>query len=340
MHRLLCILCIFSLSLQCVLCLLDPVSLTIGAGVGLGALTGFGFLKDQTYCRFTECCNERYIPGNINKLKSMLADRLYGQHIVVQQLTSALEAHFNPKSSSRKPLVMSFHGTPGTGKNFVSDMIAEALYENGVKSRFVHKYMGRLHFSLEKQVDYYNHRIFKDVVEGIRDCPRSLFIFDEVDKMPSGVFESLAALVDYNALPDNLDGSKAIFIFLSNTAGVQISDQLAKLLMNGVLRDSIKLSSFEQILEKASYNLEGGFKKAGLIEQHVIDHYIPYLPLEKQHVRQCIAAEFRKWGRNPDENVIDSLLQDVITYDRGYGLFATSGCKTIEKKVATEVWRN
>uniref|UniRef100_A0A0A1WG10 Torsin-like protein n=1 Tax=Zeugodacus cucurbitae TaxID=28588 RepID=A0A0A1WG10_ZEUCU len=329
---------LLAVSFKDVLCIVDPVSLSIGAGVGLGALYGFNFMKDQTYCRVTECCNERSIPGNIGNLRYMLQKRLYGQHIVKQQLISALEAHFNPRISSRKPLVMSFHGTPGTGKNFVAEMIAEALYEKGTKSRFVHKYMGRLDFSVEKNVHIYNQRIYRDVVEGITECPRSLFIFDEVDKMPPGVFESLASLVDYNALPNKLDGSKAIFIFLSNLAGVQISDQLAKMLKNGELRENIKLSAFEQILEKASYNLDGGLKKAGLIEQHVIDHYIPFLPLEKKHVYQCTSAEFMKWERYPHKQVIEAMLQEVITYDRAHGLFSTSGCKTIEKKVATEVW--
>ncbi|XP_067636371.1 torsin-like protein isoform X2 [Eurosta solidaginis] len=274
------------------------------------------------------------------KLKGLLQKNLYGQHIVIQQLISALEAHFHRHSKSRKPLVMSFHGTPGTGKNYVADMIAESLYEKGVKSRFVHKYMGRLHFSLSQNVAEYNRFIRDDVVNGITDCARSLFIFDEVDKMPQGVFESLASLVDYNSLPNNLDGTKAIFIFISNTAGVQISDQLAKMLKSGELRENIKLSAFEQILEKASYNLDGGLKKASLIEQHVIDHYIPFLPLEKAHVHKCIETEYAKWDRRPQKNAIESLLQDVITFDRTHGLFATSGCKTIEKKVATEVWNN
>lgn len=56
---------VLAISFKDVHCFVDPVSLTIGAGVGLGALTGFGFLKDQTYCRLTECCNERSVPGHI-----------------------------------------------------------------------------------------------------------------------------------------------------------------------------------------------------------------------------------------------------------------------------------
>ncbi|XP_054728300.1 torsin-like protein [Anastrepha obliqua] len=339
LRNLCCGLYLLTFSLHWAEGLIDPVSLSVAAGLGLSAWYG-SFLKDQTFCRLTECCNERSIPADIEKLRRKLGSKLFGQHIVMQQLLSALKAHLSPNSSSRKPLVISFHGTPGTGKNYVADMVTEALYEKGVKSRFVHKYMGRLDFSLDKDVQKYNNRIFHDVISGINDCPISLFIFDEVDKMPQGVFESLTSLVDYNALPKKMDGSKAIFIFISNTAGVQISDQLAKMLKNGFMREDIKLSAFEQILEKASYNLEGGLKKAGLIEQHVIDHYIPFLPLEKHHVHKCIEAEFDKWDRKPQQKVILSMLQDVITYEREHGLFTTSGCKTIEKKVATEVMIN
>lgn len=35
----------------------------------------------------------------------------------------------------------------------------------------------------------------------------------------------------------------------------------------------------------------GGLKKSHLIDSHIIDHYIPFLPLEKTHVMQCIEAE-------------------------------------------------
>jgi hypothetical protein len=32
------------------------------------------------------------------------------------------------------------------------------------------------------------------------------------------------------------------------------------------------------------------------IESNLIDHYVPFLPLEESHVRQCIKAEFRNRG--------------------------------------------
>lgn len=284
--------------------LFDPVSISVAAGVGLGAFK-FDFLKDQTYCRFTECCNERGIPADINGLRNELSKTLFGQHIVQQQLIPALEAHFSGKRNSRKPLVISFHGTPGTGKNFVADQIARKVYEKGLESKFVHRYMGRSDFPVASDTLKYTERINQDVREGLRKCPRSLFIFDEVDKMPPGVFESLTSLVDYNSFVDGQDATQAIFIFLSNTAGVYVSDKLGELIKGGTLREDTKMSHFEQILEKAAYNLEGGLKKTSLIEAHVIDHFIPFLPLEKSHVYKCIEREFKRWNISPRKEVIE-----------------------------------
>jgi len=42
--------------------------------------------------------------------------------------------------------------------------------------------------------------------------------------------------------------------------------------------------------------LSGGFHKSENIESNLIDHYVPFLPLEELHVRQCIQAEFRNRG--------------------------------------------
>lgn len=41
---------------------------TIGiVGAGLGALGyNFDYVKKQTYCRFQSCCNDEYIPADIN----------------------------------------------------------------------------------------------------------------------------------------------------------------------------------------------------------------------------------------------------------------------------------
>ncbi|KAH8421496.1 hypothetical protein KR009_009857, partial [Drosophila setifemur] len=310
--------------------------LTISAVVGLGA-AGFSYFKWSSYCDNNECCDDKSIPGDVYRLKQDLDRSLFGQHIVIKQVISALTAHVSPMRKSRKPLVLSFHGQPGTGKNFVAEHIASALYRLGSSSAYVTKYLGQADFPMVERVTEYRRRITDEVRASLSKCPRSLFIFDEVDKMPSGVFDTLTSLTDYNAFTDGTDHTKAIFIFLSNTAGTHIADHLGNQMKQGRLREDLRQQDFERLLEKAAYNMDGGLRRTTMIESHVIDHFIPFLPLEKAHVVKCLEMEFGRWNRRPDKNVIDDILNTGISFDRTHGLFAISGCKTLEKKVAAAV---
>ncbi|KAH8305333.1 hypothetical protein KR044_005074 [Drosophila immigrans] len=320
-------LCLMQLALVSAI---EPISIGLAA---IGAV-GIGYFKSETICRFYECCDARNIPSDIAKLERSLAKTLYGQHMVQKHVVAALDAHLKPNSPSRKPLVMSFHGTPGTGKSFVADHIANALYAEGLKSKFVHKYMGREAFSHPGRIDMYKEIISRDVRSSIESCPRSLFIFDEVDKMPAGIFDTLTSLIDYAGHAKNVDYTKAIFIFLSNTAGVRISDHLAKLMKQGKQREDTRLSDFEEMLKQSAYHSEGGLKMTNMIDAHVIDHYIPFLALEKAHVVQCVQAEFLRWNVRPTQQQIATVINSAVSYEPVHSLFATSGCKTIEKKVA------
>lgn len=88
-------------------------------------------------------------------LRSNLSATLFGQHIVIDQIIPVLRSHVRHLHNSDKPLVLSFHGTAGTGKNFVADRLAEYLYRNGAASRYVHKYLGRIDFPHADRVDQY-----------------------------------------------------------------------------------------------------------------------------------------------------------------------------------------
>lgn len=280
--------------------LFDPLTLTFESG--------FDFIKDNTYCQLTECCNKQNIPGDIQGLEEQLSKNLFGQHIVLKQLIPALEGHFSDKSISKKPLVISFHGTTGTGKTFVGNHIANSLYAKGLKSRSVHKYFGRSNFTIENNATFYIEKIDREIRASIRVCPRSLFIFDEVDGTLPGIFDFLKPLLDYNSYIDGLDITKAIFIFMSNSPGTNISDTLGNLLKDGMLRKDTKLGHFENVIETAVYSMEGGLMKSSLVQGHVIDHFIPFLPLEKFHVLQCVKQEFKHWDYKPEKETIQYVL--------------------------------
>lgn len=93
-------------------------------------------------------------------MKKDLEQNLFGQHIANETILPALFSHYKNMDKSQKPLVMSFHGTPGTGKNYMADRIVKHLYRNGDKSKYVHKFMGRIDFPLASKVDEYRVNYF------------------------------------------------------------------------------------------------------------------------------------------------------------------------------------
>lgn len=73
----------------------------------------------------------------ISDLSSTLKYQVYGQHLVLKAVVRHLKAHLSNDDPS-KALALSFHGGTGTGKNHISKIIANHVYKEGMKSKFVH----------------------------------------------------------------------------------------------------------------------------------------------------------------------------------------------------------
>jgi replication-associated recombination protein RarA len=84
----------------------------------------------------------------------MFSANLFGQQIAHETIINGLRGHLGNKDS-QKALVMSFHGTPGTGKNYVAQMIATVFYEKGIHSQYYHFFNGRNDFPLQEKIDQY-----------------------------------------------------------------------------------------------------------------------------------------------------------------------------------------
>ena len=103
---------------------------------GSAVLVG-GYLAPKIYCHFAECCHNKWIKPNITGLQSALRRRVFGQHLVTETVLKALVGHLNNKSPN-KALAISFNGWTGSGKNFVSKIIAEHIFKKGLESNYVH----------------------------------------------------------------------------------------------------------------------------------------------------------------------------------------------------------
>lgn len=311
----------------------------IGSAVLASSASGWlswNSVKDNTLCHFMECCNENHVPYDMNMLQQSLSQKIFGQPLV-NELFHILVAHkdavYDKSKKNQKALVISLHGWSGVGKNYVSTMLAEAIYRKGMNSNYVKLFMGQKDFDcsdLEKS----KKDLMSTINEVVKKCPKSLIIFDEIHDMCPSVLDAIKPMLDHHHAVDGVDYRDSIFIFISNIGGQEITDSLLELYKQGIKRNDVEFHNFEPIIRRTAYH-QGGFEKAGAIAQHLIDHYIPFLPLEQHHVEMCALAEFRAHGvyHPSDEMMADAM--SVITYGptEDQPIFANNGCKRFTRRI-------
>lgn len=76
---------------------------------------------------------------------------------MVNEIVPILQGHISnfKKKNGHKALTLSFHGWTGSGKNYVTSIIAESLFKRGMSSKFVKLYIGRHHFPSPSRVSEY-----------------------------------------------------------------------------------------------------------------------------------------------------------------------------------------
>ncbi|XP_076446052.1 torsin-1A-like isoform X2 [Babylonia areolata] len=252
------------------------------------------------YCQFYECCTGDWIKRDTEELERELEKRLYGQHLVKRAVRSHIKGHVRSISlPPSKPLVLSLHGPTGTGKNHVSRLIAEGLYKEGMKSENVHLISVPAKFPHQHRLTEYKDYLQFLIEEHVKKCPRSLFIFDEIDKMPRGLIDIIKPYLDHHTQLNGVDYRQAIFMFLSNSGANEITKYIQEQLTKGRQREEIQLKEVEATLSKAALN-SGGLWHSELIGSHLVTAYIPFLPLQRTHIRHCIRdALLRSQGRSP-----------------------------------------
>lgn len=284
-----------------------------------------------------ERCNSIYWkPKNITRLKQAFDDFIFGQHVGMSVILSALKRRWTlSEIQYDKPLVMSFHGWTGSGKNYVAKFIAESLFRRGMKSSFVKIFISTIHFHDELKVQEYQNQLREWILSNVTRCPDTLFIFDEVDKMPVGVLDVLKPFMDHHSIINGVDMSKAIFILLSNTGGREITQRTFDFWQQGKARADLRLADFEPLIVKGAFNELGGLQKSLIIDKSLIDVYVPFLPLEQVHVKQCTERELKNRGYDPDtmNEMILQVLQDLSFWPEDSQLYSSTGCKRVAQKV-------
>ncbi|XP_035996283.1 torsin-1A isoform X1 [Fundulus heteroclitus] len=304
----------------------DPITTTV--------LVGFGATLGRTIYRyFQETCDPKWIAYNATGLKTDLDSKLFGQHIASRIILKAVTG-FMSNDNPKKPLVLSLHGWTGTGKNFVSKLIADSIYAEGMHSGFVHVFTSTLHFPHAEHIATYKSQLQQWVRGNVSNCERSMFIFDEMDKMHPGLIDSIKPYLDYYDKLDGVSYRKSIFIFLSNAGGDSIIQTALDFWNAGRNREEIELKDLETALSLSVFNNNNsGFFRTSLIDKSLVDFFVPFLPLEYRHVVQCAMAEMKARNMKPNHETADNVARDLVYFPKSERVFSVKGCKSIESKL-------
>lgn len=85
-----------------------------------------------------------------------MENKFFGQHIASKIILSALKGNNYRSKNNKKPLVMSFHGWTGCGKNFITDLIATHMFgSEKLKQLRYHVFNGQSDFLVHSKLNEY-----------------------------------------------------------------------------------------------------------------------------------------------------------------------------------------
>ncbi|XP_007434513.1 prosalusin, partial [Python bivittatus] len=284
------------------------------------------------HCSLSASCECEFWP-DLTGLECDLALRLVGQPLARQLVVRGLR-EFVQDPDPAKPLVLSFHGWTGTGKTFLSSLLVQHLFRTGLQTAYVHRFSPLVHFPHAEHLEQYKDDLRSWIQGNLTRCSRSLFLFDEMDDLHPGLIDVILPFLGSSWVVFGTNYRKAIFVFISNTGAEQINRIALDLWRARRDREEVGLQDLEPaILEAVSKNPQSGFWKSGIIEQHLIDIFVPFLPLKRHHVKQCVVNEMASQGLLPRPEVVDGVADSFSYFPKEEKIFSSTGCKTVASRI-------
>lgn len=284
-------------------------------------------------CDYRDCCREPWVGHNFDNLSFSFFHHLYGQHLVAKSAFKILKAHIE-NEQSQKALVLSFHGSTGTGKTFVSKLIAESFYKFGTDSKHFVIIKVQDHYTAEKNFFEQEAKLKQAIESAVARCEYAMFVFEDSNLMNPKLLDVLLPYVNYPARIGGLNYNRAIYLFISNSGAESINDYIFEKMKGGRKRENIKLDEMHNFLHGNLLANEKPFKNSAFAKKHVVDAFIPFLPLEKEHVKECVYAFMKRNRMNMGEKFVDEVADAVRYFPEEFEMFAVSGCKRIEHIIA------
>lgn len=141
--------------------------------------------------------------------------------------------------------------------------------------------------------------------------------------------------------------------FCSNIGGAAINDVALDFWHSGQNREDIGMEDLEHRLRAETMESQGkaagcgtaggqmvtwcsssgGFAQSQLMSGHLVDFFVPFLPLEYRHVKLCARDAYVARGLEPDEATLDEVAKAMLYVPKEERLFSAQGCKSIPQRI-------
>ncbi|XP_035890400.1 torsin-1B-like [Phyllostomus discolor] len=205
-------------------------------------------------------------------------EKLLGEHLAKEVILKALTG-FKSNKDPKEPWTLSLCGWAGTGKNFVSQIVAENLHSKGLKNNFVHLFVSILHFPHEHQIKLYQDQLQRWIQGNVSACVSSVFIFDKMDKLNPRIRRPSSHLLDYYEQVGGVSYQEVIFIFLSMAGGDLITKTDLEFWRAGRKWEDIQLNNLEHMQSVGVFsNKHSGLWCSRLTDRNFRITLVPFCP--------------------------------------------------------------
>lgn len=287
---------------------------------------------------------------------------IVGQEGAINAVGSAVRRRENGWYDEEHPLVFLFLGSSGIGKTELAKQLAKYLHKD-VKKGFIRLDMSEYQQKHEvakligAPPGYLGHDQGGQLTKKLKDFPKAVVLFDEVDKAHADVLTVLLQLFDEGRLTDGqgktIECKDAIFVMTSNLASEDIAyhalelRKMAKEASEGKHNEKleeenqVKVTLGRNFKEKVVYPiLKGHFRRDEFLGR--ISEFVYFLPFSKPELSELVQKELKFWEARANEKhkiklSWDNDVLDVLAdgYDVHYG--ARSIKHEVERRVVNQL---
>lgn len=187
----------------------------------------------------------RDLSARSNRLEALLGEKVIGQQDAICMLASGYLRSIRSPAAKGLRGIFTFMGPPGVGKTMLAEHLADALTAVEGKRYECLKFGMEMAdqesliltiFGLEQTYGKAKHGLLHDA---IKENPRQVLVFDEIEKAPPTIIQSFLTLLNDGSYRDRFDNSfvdlKECFVIFTTNLG---QDIFASRNRSGILRGS------------------------------------------------------------------------------------------------------